>query len=300
MAWETDRLTDNPRPLGGRSPLGELFGEEFPAPVRLQPKCVYSKAVLVTSLRAYPQRLGDKKCPQGIPQPQLPGSCSNVKRLHDNSGPDNIHKNLGVNTGLLGCNVYIVESPTLWLPSSGLEKKATANHFLLVSWLGYISTLKTEVICPSEMQGIISQNTVSSVLHSHYRGNLKASSSFLCVTMTAVIVTRRQHKGKTAVILTHRDNCSHSSTQATYRDNCSHSSTKATHRDNCSHSNTWATHRDNCSHRNIQATHRDNCSHRNIQATHRDNCSHSNTQATHRDNCPSPRHTPTHTVNNKE
>jgi hypothetical protein len=60
IARETELLTDNPRPLGGRSPLGELFGEKIAGPMRLQPKCVYSKAVLVTPFRAHPQRIGDK------------------------------------------------------------------------------------------------------------------------------------------------------------------------------------------------------------------------------------------------
>jgi len=68
--------TDKPGPLGWRSPLWKMFGEELAAPMCLHPQRVNSKAVRVTSLPAHPQRLSHQHAAQNVPQPHLPGPCN--------------------------------------------------------------------------------------------------------------------------------------------------------------------------------------------------------------------------------
>jgi len=71
----TGSPTDKPGPLGWRSPLWKMFGEELAAPVCLHPQRVNSKTVRVTSLPAHSERLSHQYAAQNVPQPHLPGSC---------------------------------------------------------------------------------------------------------------------------------------------------------------------------------------------------------------------------------
>lgn len=68
--------TDKPGPLGWRSPLWKMFGEELAAPMCLHPQRVNSKLVRVTSLPAHPQRLSHQHAAQDVPQPHFPGPCN--------------------------------------------------------------------------------------------------------------------------------------------------------------------------------------------------------------------------------